>query len=1769
MSGSLSEIQSNQLNYIPNSFLDKYIRKNSNVTTIPSAHHSRALILSTNILHFSHVTQQYLKDYQNGLEIITNFHKSFIELIQEHIIGTGADMLRYNTDRVLFYWEIPSVDTEKCLDILSNVIVYKILQLKKVLKERLMNQGVKMCFSFVLTEGSFTTFSLGSKNSIDFVHSGHSLLEGLEGPRLENNDISVLVSQSIVERIHNDFRVNVLDSLEDENDAGPTFYIVIGVGEGSEVANLSIEGVDLRRLVKPEQFNLIFNDVGSYIPKCLESYIKSGNEEWGNEIRKATVMLINIPLEFKYINTEEGLSILQDIITSVKKYTQGYSGSIYRMYFDSKALHIFVVFGLYPDCHIDDSVRCIFSALAIEKSLGKKEIPAYIGISSGEVLLSICGTFQKDLFILGEPFYTAFILSLVAMKDGVKRIIVDFESKVAAENKLSFCLYKNPAFTGKIAEGIFEVVYAGVPLPALPYEPFPEIRTHHFNVDYSNSIIAEDKITSLFMTGRDTELQSAKRIFTQFLKAPTKPNVLLLVGSYGVGKSLFAKNLLENMNETVNKIVQKESQPLILVSSLNPGNRNKKLNGWKAIMKEILARLALTLGQLKEEVLETLLSKEPDLKSNIHLLRDILDLSNPPNDGQFDESSFLQEETNHILPFEQKTIVTILTAMLQSFLGEKVTFREGQPKEGSSTGKVAVAPLVICLDDLQEHDELSWNLLIQVTRKLQKVFIIGLLRDDEMSPRRMRNIESGLKELGANQSLVLNKITLDPLRQEEIGALIKRILGEREPNDDLKKFVSTKCQGNPLLVINMLEALLKQGLMQEVTGVVFPTENLSRLISLGEYIEIKVPSTKQKQIGALLDSLPFAQYNLLKIASIIGETFDLKSLVVANPFQYSLVPYNVLVSSLHELRQIGVLDLVDGKSNNTSYKFGYQFLRETLYQRIGYSLRRNLHRIIALNYEDMLDKYPKGDQKVLYHWDLSEQGPEESYKNRTDRTRRSYILKRINAILTQPTRRGDLLIKTGSLEKKSFKTEGKWTPRFGALTQNGLKYYRTQQDFDEKPVLEAGTIILKGITAISPTTITTINNQEKAGLRILTEKWAKGHQQYNKREFVFACENEEEVEDWQISMEYMRNKAIYEDFLQNYDVKDFNARPGSLKGKNTSLGYIKTEESDRPNIKAGIQNLYQEAYKARELSIEGGSPTRKVKIQEVGSKNSSPLSYRGDSEDGDNINSPIRRQRNKELVKNLFGKGQIVFWSYLFNAPLKASLKGQNFGKNPDIVRDKPDLLRIDSKLLQKEPGSDVTVIKRDPFYSKLSFDVDRTIAEKITSFDKGKMSKNPGSKYVFTKESGSIWPSKSVRSEDVEESFGSGSIRIVPSLEGLHEEFNIVKKETKSGRVRGGNNDAFYMNENFTETIEEVTKTKPGRSYPRSKRSDLSIDNGKSISTRVAFGLKGLRDLSKPNIYGRFIFFPTFFIDSYVDDKLIASRTNNVIRKDKFSTVTKKNIPNAGEMVFTQKFEGGVNVLTMNEESHERRKDGNQRTTVKSSRLEDEEPIYQPTRKIKDYVRDSYSTTYSKGSDQWFERPSEKQDTKKSYGQPYENSVYNSDYFASNYSPDNSLRGSIKSAYNQYSHSRNKSDITGVNPTPNERVRPYEYEYKDTNTLYEPYKPTNNTTASSVNFSTEETDALLRKYLPSGTSATITTGPIERQVQSQQQEQVFRSVSPMSYGISFVFFYLIMFIDNTNTNMNSKPIKIREVFTSYIDSQDNRNHLIITYIIFLRTKKL
>jgi hypothetical protein len=194
--------------------------------------------------------------------------------------------------------------------------------------------------------------------------------------------------------------------------------------------------------------------------------------------------------------------------------------------------------------------------------------------------------------VIGEPLYMAYLLNLVTLKDNERKLLVDHETKIEAEGKISFIQYKNPVFQNKLSHGIFEPILSLGPLKPLPYNAFPDVRTHHFNMDYTTMNTQDDYIDSMFMVGRDAELKARVDMLAMFLRAPQRSNLLVVGGNYGSGKSLFVRNFLERAAELTQDSYESREKAIILTSCLNPYTRMLKLNGWRNVMREILNIMA-------------------------------------------------------------------------------------------------------------------------------------------------------------------------------------------------------------------------------------------------------------------------------------------------------------------------------------------------------------------------------------------------------------------------------------------------------------------------------------------------------------------------------------------------------------------------------------------------------------------------------------------------------------------------------------------------------------------------------------------------------------------------------------------------------------------------------------------------------------------------------------------------------------------------------------------------------------------------------------------------------------------------------------------------------------------------------------------------------------------------------------------------------------------------------------------------------------------------
>ena len=157
--------------------------------------------------------------------------------------------------------------------------------------------------------------------------------------------------------------------------------------------------------------------------------------------------------------------------------------------------------------------------------------------------------------------------------------------------------------------------------------------------------------------------------------------------------------------------------------------------------------------------------------------------------------------------------------------------------------------------------------------------------------------------------------------------------------------------------------------------------------------------------------------------------------------------------------------------------------------------------------------------------------------------------------------KGETTLKAGKLDKLGVKDKTKWISRFCVLTQTSLKYYTNEGEFREKPVFEQGSIPLKSIIHIIPVyRDDVVKSYERPGFKIGAVKWYKGPNENGYRDFRFACDNNEEVENWLIHIEYIRARAIYEEFISTVDpriygasanlgsAKKMDSLPGSPKG---------------------------------------------------------------------------------------------------------------------------------------------------------------------------------------------------------------------------------------------------------------------------------------------------------------------------------------------------------------------------------------------------------------------------------------------------------------------------------------------------------------------------------------------------------------------------------------------------------------------------------------------
>lgn len=228
-------------------------------------------------------------------------------------------------------------------------------------------------------------------------------------------------------------------------------------------------------------------------------------------------------------------------------------------------------------------------------------------------------------------------------------------------------------------------------------------------------------------------------------------------------------------------------------------------------------------------------------------------------------------------------VITELVPELEMIIGRQPPVEVLQPREAQNRFLMAFGnfikvfarkehPLVIFLDDLQWADMASLQLLKYLCgyTELDYLLIAGAFRDNEIGEN--HPLPAILKEI-REEGIPVRQIYLNPLNRKEVTEFVAEPLHcPEEKLDTLAETLYRKTWGNPFFLGQLLKSVYEEKLITfniDKGCWEWETESIQRL---------QMPDDVVDLILVKLKKLPEKTLGILKMASCMGNTFDLKTL---------------------------------------------------------------------------------------------------------------------------------------------------------------------------------------------------------------------------------------------------------------------------------------------------------------------------------------------------------------------------------------------------------------------------------------------------------------------------------------------------------------------------------------------------------------------------------------------------------------------------------------------------------------------------------------------------------------------------------------------------------------------------------------------------------------------------------------------------------------------------------------------------------------------------
>lgn len=324
--------------------------------------------------------------------------------------------------------------------------------------------------------------------------------------------------------------------------------------------------------------------------------------------------------------------------------------------------------------------------------------------------------------------------------------------------------------------------------------------------------------------------------------------------------------------------------------------RYQEERGWRILRGDCFAHTALTpfapwiqvltalfgieriagTHERTSRVTETVTRLTPDKAELAPLLNTLLSLSIPQNAI----TSSIDEETR------RERLMELVTALLRA--------------------EADHAPLALVIEDLQWADERSRRLAEYVSNNSAETRFLACYT--------RRPAPSDALDLPPS----VESIEIGDLDEEAALRLLRSVVGEQGLDERNGRRILAQCRGNPLFLEEVGRSL--QGSDRAGEGAA-------------------IPDRVQALLMSRIDALPPTFRRVLRLAAVVGTTFELPSVAALLPAEQARLDLDPVMDGLVQA------DLVMEEGRGiASYRFKHNLLQEVAYESLLFARRRELHR---------------------------------------------------------------------------------------------------------------------------------------------------------------------------------------------------------------------------------------------------------------------------------------------------------------------------------------------------------------------------------------------------------------------------------------------------------------------------------------------------------------------------------------------------------------------------------------------------------------------------------------------------------------------------------------------------------------------------------------------------------------------------------------------------------------------------------------------------------